>query len=173
MLNGIIYGVSVFVGIVAGVFVEVGVNYINNKRRIIQECKNMKFENECNINKINKWLDLLNDFRNKATGDRINEFSGYFNFSWIIFISSNRMIQNGTLYKVLSFESIEKLQENASQLSLMAENQINGQINQFKYNQYIDIKRQVSYFIDYWVNVLNVCKKKFEDVNLELDKRIS
>ena len=173
MLVAIMYGVSVFVGIIAGIGVQIGVEYIKGRKRIKQECENLKFEIICNISKIDKWLESLVDLRNKTNSDRIHEFSGYFNLASTIFCTANRMLQSGTLYKCLSEKNIDKLQSNTTYLSFSGESIINNQFNQHKqamlsgfYN-----KANASTDIDSWEQVLKDCKNNFEEIIKELSKK--
>ncbi len=69
--------------------------------------------------------------RNYVNSDRINQFSGYFNLSSAIFSTTNKLLQDGRIYTYLSYDSIEKIQENGTYLSLAAENMLNNQITQY------------------------------------------
>lgn len=63
MIDGIIYGISVFVGIVAGIGVTIGVEYYKAKKQNANDKKNLSFEIRCNLSKIEKWLELVNNLR--------------------------------------------------------------------------------------------------------------
>ena len=56
MMDGIIYGISVFVGIVAGIGVTIGVDCYKEKKQSINNKKNLSFEIRCNLSKIEKWF---------------------------------------------------------------------------------------------------------------------
>ena len=128
MQEGIIYGISVFVGIVAGIGVTIGVDFVKVKKQNAHDKNNLSFEIRCDLSKIDRWIEMIVELRNYINSDRIYQFSGYFNFSSTIFITANRLLQEGRLYTYLSHDSIEKLQENGSYLSLASENMIFNQL---------------------------------------------
>lgn len=72
MIDGIIYGISVFVGIIAGIGVTIGVDYYKSKKQNANDKKNLSFEIRCNLAKIEKWLEQINELRNYVNSDRIN-----------------------------------------------------------------------------------------------------
>lgn len=49
-------------------------------------------------------------------------FSGYFNLSSAIFTTTNKLLQDGRIYTFLSYDNIEKIQENGTYLSVAGEN---------------------------------------------------
>lgn len=104
MLAGIMYGISVFVGIVAGIGVTIGVDCFKEKKQNINDKKNLSFEMKCNLSKIEKWLESINELRNYVNSDRINLFSGYFNLSSAIFTTTNKLLQDGRIYTYLSYD---------------------------------------------------------------------
>ena len=59
MQAGIIYGISVFVGIVAGIGVTIGVDLVKEKRQSAHDRNNLIFEIRSNLSKIEKWLELI------------------------------------------------------------------------------------------------------------------
>ncbi|MDE6016970.1 MAG: hypothetical protein K2H41_14995 [Acetatifactor sp.] len=172
MINGIIYGISVFVGIIAGIGVTIGVDCFKEKKQNINDKKNLSFEIKCNLSKIEKWLELINELRNYVNSDRINQFSGYFNLSSAIFSTTNKLLQDGRIYRVLSYDSIEKIQENGTYLSLAGENMLHNQITQHKqavWNGYMNVKQLASNDIDFWDKALKKCKDNFMDILKELE----
>ena len=92
MIDGIMYGISVFIGIVAGIGVTIGVDCFRAKKQNANDKKNLSFEIRCNLTKIEKCLELINELRNYVISDRINLFSGYFNLSSAIFITTNKLL---------------------------------------------------------------------------------
>lgn len=171
MIDGIIYGISVFVGIVAGICVTIGVEYFKSKKQNTNDKKNLSFEIRCNLSKIEKWLELINDLRNFVNSDRINQFSGYFNLSSAIFTTTNKLLQDGRIYTYLSYDSIEKIQENGTYLSVAGENMLSNQLMQHKQaalNGYINVKQNASNDIDFWDKTLRKCKENFIDILKEL-----
>lgn len=71
---------------------------------------------------------MINELRNYVNSDRINLFSGYFNLSSAIFTTTNKLLQDGRIYAYLSYDSIEKIQENGTYLSVTGENMLYNQI---------------------------------------------
>lgn len=78
------------------------------------------------LSKIEKWLELIIELRNYVNSDRINQFSGYFNLSSPIFTTTNKLLQDGRIYTFLSYDSIEKIQENGTYLSVAGENMLSS-----------------------------------------------
>lgn len=172
MINGIVYGISVFVGIIAGIGVTIGVDYYKSKKQNANDKKNLSFEIRCNLAKIEKWIEQINELRNYINSDRINQFSGYFNLSSAIFTTANKLLQDGRIYQYLSYNSIEKMQENGTYLSVASENMMGNQILQHKQamlNGYVNIKQYASNDIDFWDNILKKCKENFTDILKELE----
>ena len=173
MIDGVIYGISVFVGIIAGIGVTIGVDWFKEKRQNTHDKNNLSFEIKCNLSKIDKWIELINELRNYVNSDRINQFSGYFNLSSAIFSTTNKLLQDGRIYTFLSYESIEKIQENGTYLSLSGENMLHNQITQHKqamWNGYTNVKQAASNDIDFWDKALKMCKDNFKDILKELEK---
>ena len=163
MIDGIMYGISVFVGIVAGIGVTIGVDCFRAKKQNANDKKNLSFEIRCNLSKIEKWLELIIELRNYVNSDRINQFSGYFNLSSAIFTTTNKLLQDGRIYTFLSYDSIEKIQENGTYLSVAGENMLSNQIMQHKQavlNGYMNAKQYASNDIDFWDKTLKKCKDR-------------
>lgn len=172
MYEGIIYGISVFVGIIAGIGVTIGVDFVKEKRQNVHDKSNLIFETRCNLSKIEKWLELIVELRNTVNSDRIFQFNGYFNLSSAIFVTMNKLFQEGKLYTYLSYSSIEKLQENETYLSLAGENMLFNQIAQHKQammNGYQNVKQVAANDVDFWEKVLKQCKNNFKDILKELE----
>lgn len=173
MQEGIIYGISVFVGIIAGIGVTIGVDFVKERRRSVHDRNNLIFEIRCNLSKIERWLELISELRNTINSDRIVQFSGYFNLSSAIFVTMNKLFQEGKLYTYLSHNSIEKLQENETYLSLTGENMLFNQITQHKQaimNGYQNVRQAAANDVDFWEKALKQCKGNFKDILAELEK---
>ncbi len=97
MYEGIMYGISVFVGIIAGIGVTIGVDLVKEKRQSVHDKSNLIFETRCNLSKIEKWLELIVELRNTVNSDRIFQFNGYFNLSSAIFVTMNKLFKEGKL----------------------------------------------------------------------------
>lgn len=172
MIQGVVYGISVFVGIIAGIWVTIGVDNYKEKKHSANDKNNLIFEIKCNLSKIEKWFELINELRNYVNSDRINLFNGYFNFSSALFTTMNKLLQDGRIYTLLSYDGIEKIQENGVYLSLAGENMFYNQIMQYKqaiWNNPTYIKQFASNDIDFWDKILKKCKSNFEDILKELE----
>lgn len=111
----------------------------------------------CNLSKIEKWLELINELRNYVNSDRINQFSGYFNLSSAIFTTTNKLLQDGRIY---------------TYLSAAGENMLGNQILQHKQavlNGYVNAKQYASNDIDFWDKTLKKCKENFIGILKELE----
>ena len=171
MIQGIIYGISVFVGIIAGIGVTMGVDYYKERKYNANDKKNLIFEIKCNLSKIEKWLEMINELKNYVNSDRINLFSGYFNFSSTLFTTMNKLLQDGRIYTLLTYDGIEKIQENGAYLSLAGENMFYNQIMQYKqaiWSNPTYTKQSASNDIDFWDKSLKKCKSNFEEILKEL-----
>ena len=173
MQEGIIYGISVFVGIIAGIGVTIGVDFVKERRQSVHDKNNLIFEIRCNLSKIEKWIELISELRNTINSDRIIQFNGYFNLSSAIFVTMNKLFQEGKLYTYLSRNSIEKLQENGTYLSLTGENMLFNQITQHKQaviNGYQNVTQVAANDVDFWEKALKQCKDNFKNILTELEK---
>ena len=174
MFESIMYGVSVFVGIIAGVGVQIGVEIIKEKRYKKHEKDNLIFEIECNIAKIDRWLELFADLNNKINSDRIVEFSGYFDFSSALFFTYYKLFQTGLLYSLLDKESIYKIQENSTHLSAYGENGFNSLVLRYKQDSITygvgNVREYASRDVDIWKMTLDNCRERFVDVKKKLEK---
>lgn len=169
-MEAFLYGLSIFLGLVSGVVVTLCVDLIKEKIGFKKEVENLRFEVQCNIAKLEKWLKDVEDLMNKINSDRVMEFSGYFNLSLTIYSTSIRMFQSGSLYRCLSKENIEKLQEVGNYLTIAGENLLNSQINAFKQsamNGCFD-KTSASRYVDTWRTALLKCEANYEAILKEL-----
>ena len=70
------------------------------------------------------------------------------------------------------YDSIEKIQENGTYLSVAGENMLSNQIMQHKQvvlNGYMNAKQSASNDIDFWDKTLKKCKENFRDILKELE----
>lgn len=171
-------GVWILIGIVVGILIEIGVEYVKTLLQSKKNIKNLKFEINMNIKKINGFLDIAMDFRNKINADCLQTFYGYFHLSNTIFVTANSLFYTGELYNILPDVLIGKLQDNASFLSLQTETWLNAQI-QGRKNEisnllnnpqvitnrtYIDIKQDAVRNVDWYEIKLKECKTSFEEI---------
>lgn len=135
-------GFWIFIGIVAGIGVNILTQKIINWKNEKNILKNFKFEIDFNVKKINRFLEYLRDYRDCVNGDSLNKFTKYFDLSRVIFGTTNNMLFSGLLYKYLSDENVENILIMTSQFTLYWENQINSNIGQHIANFNFDKKKQ-------------------------------
>lgn len=152
---GAFFGVTF--GVVAGVFINLIIGWIQNKKSQSNMIRNIKFEIDFNIKKIESFLKELGRYRNKVNGDSLQIYFGYFNLSKVITTTMVQMFFRGTIYNYLGYEEIGKLQNFTSYFSLGMENVINNQINYNKtHANEPGIKQMAIADIEFW-------EKKFKE----------
>lgn len=127
-------GFGIFLGVVAGTAVTLLSQWAIRKWNESQSVKNLKFELELNMKKIDKWLEEITEYRNAVNGETLNTYYGYFDLSKFVYVTANVMFITGLLYKYLSYDDIGKLQAIVTELSINTENYLNNQIVQNKAN---------------------------------------
>ena len=131
-MNYILQGLGVFLGVIVGTVVTILVQLYFQQRAETQKTRNLKFELDCNIEKIGTWLEELACYRNALNGDSLHMYFGYFDISRILSVTANDMYQSGLLYKKLSQEQIGQLQAFLSEFTAWAEQSMNNQFNSIK-----------------------------------------
>ena len=121
----IYYGISTIIGIVIGVIVTVGADCIKANLQYKKDLTVIKHEFSNDIHKIEIWLSILRDLKDKINGNRMYDYSGYLNFSSAIFATSVKLFNQGLLYKKLTCDDIEALQQCWNFLSIYQENIVN------------------------------------------------
>ena len=148
--------------------------FIKEKRYKKHEKNNLIFEIDCNIAKIDRWLELFADLNNKINSNRIVEFSGFFDYSSALFFTYFKLFQTGLLYSLLDKESICKIQENSTHLSAYGENSLNSLILRYKQDSIAhgacNVREFASRDVDSWKTVLDNCRARFVDVKKKLEK---
>ena len=169
-MNYFLQGFGVFLGVIAGVAVLILTGWINEKAKESQKVKNLKFEFELNIKKIDKWLEEINKYRNAVNGDSLGNYFGYFNLSRFVTNTANDMFFKGLLYKYLDYNDIGKLQVIYSEFTLQGENFLNNQIKQNQ-NQALQqpmswptLKSKVVFEVNFWDSKFQEHKKTLEDI---------
>lgn len=160
-MNYFLQGFGVFLGVIAGTFVVILVQKFTVWRQKEQKVKNLKFELNLNIKKIDEFLEKLTNYRNKTNSDNLVDFFDYFDLSRVIWITTTNMFYSGLLYKYLKYEDIGKLQVMISEFSLYWENIINGQVEQNKKN--LDKQKTIK-DIDFWENKFKRHKKSLNEI---------
>lgn len=169
-MDAIVYGVSIFVGLVAGVIVSLAVEFFKRKYEFKQEVKNLHFEMICNLKKINQWLEEIGELKGKVNEGRLLEFYGFFNFSYLLYGTAGRLFQQGTIYRCLEDGNIEKLQELVNFLNMNSEISTNCLINYWKQNYVLMDKMVMLRQIETWENMLKRCRSNVEAINKELEQ---
>jgi len=156
---------GVFSGIIAGVCINLIIKWIRDysyRKRLI---KNLKFEFDFNVKKIDSFLEELNEYRNKANADSLVDYFGFFHLSKIITTTLIQLLNSGLMYKFLYHEDIAMLQNFLSDFSLGTEGYMNNQIEWMrKHHSEQGTRQHVNNNITFW-------EKKFKE-NRKLVKQI-
>ncbi|MFH0953972.1 MAG: hypothetical protein V1873_06550 [Verrucomicrobiota bacterium] len=175
---------GVFLGVVAGVAITFAVERFKDRRNWKQELKNLRFELDTNIAKIDGWLQEVVKWRNAVNGDNFAMYFGYFNLSSAIIATTNTMFMSGRLYDALTYEHIAKLQEVFKDLSIFGEQYLNNQIVQKKQllaqlaqsgneqEWHRSLKQQCILEIDFWETKLKAHKDALASVNKAVQDKI-
>ena len=166
-MNYFLQGLGVFLGVLAGTAVTLLTQWVLNKTREKQKTRNLRFEFELNIKKIDVWLEELAKYRNAVNGDSVQTYAGYFDLSGAVFPTTNEMFQSGLLYKYLSYEEIGKLQVIFTEFSLFGENYLNKQIADNKANPN---KQEAVFNIDFYEKKFKEHKATFSALVRKLTK---
>ena len=161
MINILNEGVGVFLGVLAGTAVTILVQKFFDHESKKQKERNLKFEFEFNIKKIDHFLEEITKYRNAVNGDNLTEYFGYFDLSRVISVTANSMFLDGSLYNLLDHEDIGKLQVFFSEFSLNGENYMNNQLIQHRNN--FDKKKAVN-DVNFWEEKFKSSKKTIEEV---------
>ena len=164
-MSYVLQGFGVFLGVLAGAAVTLLVQWVVERRKEKQKVKNLKFELEFDIRKIDKFLDEITRYRNAVNGETLDTYAGYFDLSRIICVTANDMFLSGLLYKYLSHDDIGKLQVIFSEFSINGENYINNQISQNKAN--FDKKKAVM-DVDFWEKKFKEHKQTLQDIVVQV-----
>ena len=124
----LLQGFGVFLGVLAGTAVTLLTGWLLQKKNQAQQARNLRFELQLNLGKIDHWLEELGTYRNAVNGDTLNTYFGYVDLGKMVYVTANSMFQSGLLYKYLDDEMIGQLQVILSELSLVGERQLNDLI---------------------------------------------
>ncbi len=164
-LQGLGIVVGVFVGVVGGTAVVLLTAWVNQRRGENQLVRNLRFEFDLNIKKIDVWLEELTSYRNAVNANNLALYAGYFDLSRIVYVTANNMFVSGALYKYLDHGDIGDLQVITSELSLHGENYMNNQItqNRANFNQAV-----AAADVDFWERKLKGHRQTFERLHRKL-----
>lgn len=164
-MNYLLQGFGVFLGVLAGTAVTLLTGWFIERRSESQKLKNLKFEFNLNIKKIDRWLEEITAYRNAVNGDALDIYAGYFDLSRIVYVTANDMFLTGLLYKYLDHDDIGKLQVIFSEFSLYGENYLNNQIAQNKANFN---KPKAVQDVNFWEKKFKDHKKTLEEIQKKL-----
>lgn len=120
--------VGAFLGVVAGTAVTIIFYRFQEYRSKKQQIRNLHFELRLNVTKIDSWLTEISRYRNAVNGDSLHAWYGYFDLGKTVSSTVTTMFNSGLLYKILSYEHIEELQQVYWDLSPAGEKYINDQL---------------------------------------------
>ena len=166
-MDYLLHGLGVFLGVLAGTAVTLLTQWVLNKTKEKHKTRNLRFEFELNIKKIDVWLEELGKYRNAVNGDSVQTYAGYFDLSRAVYPTANEMFQSGLLYKYLKHDEIGKLQVIFTEFSTYWENSLNQQIMDNKANPN---KQQAVFNIDFWEKKFKEHKATFSDLVRKLAK---
>ncbi|MBI4483150.1 MAG: hypothetical protein HY652_09690 [Acidobacteria bacterium] len=129
-MNYFLQALGAFFGVLAGTAVTILVGLYFQRRNETQQTRNLKFELELDIKKIETWLEEIQRYRNAVNGDSLHTYFGYFDLSRIVSVTANAMFQSGLLHKKLSHDQIGKLQVIFSEFSVFGEQYFSNQLSQ-------------------------------------------
>ncbi|HWR57242.1 MAG TPA: hypothetical protein VN328_00015, partial [Thermodesulfovibrionales bacterium] len=161
----------------AGVLVNYFSDWAIKKKGEAQQVKNLKFEIQLDIEKVDKWLEEIVLYRNATNGDTLDQYFGYFDFSRFIYVTANSMFISGLLYKYLDHEKIGLLQVITSEFSVNGEKFINDQLAQNR-QKFIDSKNEMKSPLATWtskeksgvVKNIDFWEKKFKEHKASLQR---
>jgi hypothetical protein len=175
----IIGGISIFLGIVAGIAVQVGADRWRDSRDKKKRQENLRFELMLNCRLIKTWQDSLDGLKTAIGGATLNSYFQYLDLSRALFVTANDMLRQGSLYETLGDEQIEALQFAAKELSIAGEDTWNRQVAEWKErfnvqllardsNALQELKERASAKVDFWKSRLNEHEKRMQDIAAKL-----
>jgi len=119
---------GVLSGIIAGVLINIAIDAYRNWRIQRKNIKNLKFEIDFNIKKIDLLLADIQNYRNQVNGDSLPSFFHYFVLTQVITTTLGYMFHDRSIYKCLDHEHIGTLQIFYKLFSPEMERNLNNQI---------------------------------------------
>ena len=127
-----LHGFGVFLGVLAGTGVTILAQWFLAWRAKTQQTKNLKFELELNVAKLDTWLADLEKYRDAVNGDALHNWPGYFDLGKFVSVTANAMFGSGLLYEVLGKDDIAALQELFHELSPAGEQYMNRRLGDYQ-----------------------------------------
>jgi len=160
---------GVFAGIIAGVGIHLGIDLVRNLITRKKTRENLKFEIDFNVKKLDLFLGELRTFNDKVNADSIQDYLGYIGLSKRITTTIIQMFFDRSIYKVLKYEEIGKLQSFTSFYNIDTERLLNDQIRWGK--EHADdpqIKQKAHKTIEFWKFIFEGSKKDLQEVKAKL-----
>lgn len=180
-MNYVLQGFGVFLGVIAGVAINLLTQFLINKHNEKSKINNLRFELKLNIEKIDSWIEEITRYRNALNSDTLHLYFGYYDLSKFVSVTANELFANGTLYKYLIHGDIGKIQVIYWEFSLNGENFINNQVNQNKEifghikadatKDLYEFKTKVVQDINFWEEKFKLHKKTIEEILSKLGAR--
>lgn len=110
-------GFGVFLGVIAGALIQFGLQWLYGKIHEKRSLKNLKFELQFNIRKLDGLIKEVGNLRDSVNANAVSEYFGYFKTTGCLLATVDDMLHKGLLYKHLTHDDILKLQEHYTRLS--------------------------------------------------------
>ena len=182
MLNQILgSAIGAFLGVVAGIVVMIVSSRIQARSARKQQVRNLCFELQLNIKKIDGWLKEVRLYRNAVNGDSLHRWFGYFDLSKTVSTTAMAMLHSGALYDALSYEDIASLQQVYGELSHVGERYLNDRMKDTR-TRFLQLQTQGAnaawlsslkpeavQIADFWENKLHDHRKALVRIATALD----
>ena len=157
----IYYSLSVFIGVVAGTFVNWATAQVLNKKLKKEKKKQLLFEISFNLKKVADWKTKLEGYRNAINSSDIKHFFDYFDISKAIYPTMYQVYSNGEVSYFFDEKHLLKVQSVYNELTLATEEYINNSVQEqkSKFNKDLalsDIRFWEKKFISYEKHLLEV-----------------
>ncbi len=162
---------GVFAGIIAGIAINFAIEALRNYKINRKMVRNLKFEIEFNIKKIDSFLDDLKRYRQHINSDSPYEYFGILEFSGLLKTTLQQMFLDRSVYKLFGYENIGRLQTFMADFQSGAVAMIKEIIDKFRECQDVDkMRRAANKFSDYIEEGLKATKNNLETVRTLGDK---
>lgn len=159
---------GVFAGIIAGIAINFAIEALRNCKINRKMVKNLKFEIEFNIKKIDSFLDDFKRYRQHIDSDSPYEYFGMLKFSGLLKTTLQQMFLDRSVYKLFGYENIGRLQTFMADFQSDDVARIKGSIDKFRELKDVDEMRRVANkFSDYIEEALKGAKNNLETVRIK------
>jgi len=162
---------GVFAGIIAGIAINFAIEALRNCKINRKMVKNLKFEIEFNIKKIDSFLNDLKRYREHINSDSPYEYFGMLEFSGLLKTTLQQMFLDRSVYKLFGYEDIGRLQTFMADFQSDDVARIKDFIKEIRKLQDLDeMRKEANKFSDYLEGPLKTAKKNLEMVRAKGDK---